>query len=240
VEGGYAAFNPEKKFEPLPEDKVWDEFSVCLERLVQLADMPAAKYIVENPRNAALIFGYSALTLLRSFLGKGASGADAALLADHWQLVRKLSECWERVGINSAEALRTGALARAVLARSRPQDKSLYQKASDPGTLAAALILENYDADDFRMALGINRFEDVTWFNKESFEETLFWVSLFLLADSSGGEQAARISAISARLRKAEEGSGFRLDELLGALTGNTEKEKKIAKVVRKKPAGKK
>jgi hypothetical protein len=32
----------------------------------------------------------------------------------------------------------------------------------------------------------------------------------------------------------------YRLDELLSALTGNTGKEKKKAKVMRKKPAGKK
>jgi hypothetical protein len=89
------------------------------------------------------------------------------------------------------------------------------------------------------MALGINRFEDVTWFNKESFEEALFWTSLFLLAGNSG-EQAACITAVRASLLKAEEVSGYRLDELLGALTGNNEKAKKTAKILLKKPPVKK
>jgi hypothetical protein len=233
VKGGYEPFNTRNtELTPVPAEETWKEFAAFMERLIFLADTPETKGLKDRPWAVALVFGYGVLTLLKPILGRESTGAMAAELADHWQLIRKLRECWEHAGINAPEALRVGALARAVLARTSPQDKSLYQKASDPGTLAAALILENYEADDFRAALGINRFEEVTWFNKESFEETLFWASLFLLADSGG--QADRITAVSASLRSAEEASGYRLDELLSALTGNTAKEKK------KKPAGKK
>jgi hypothetical protein len=154
----------------------------------------------------------------------------ASELADHWQLIRKRRECWERLGINSAEALRVGALARSVLARTRAAENLALQK--DPGTLAAALILENYESNDFRTALGINRFEDVTWFKKESFEETLTWTRLFLLPECDDPDNAALVDAAAEALLKAEEASGYRLDALLGALTGD--KEKKVT-VKRKK-----
>jgi hypothetical protein len=143
----------------------------------------------------------------------------AAALADHWQLTRKLRECWEQLGINGSEAPRMGSLVRSVLAHTCPGKNLPGLESSDPGTLAAALILENYDADDFRSALGINRFDDVTWFNKEAFEETITWASIFLLSES--GVSGQTISAVAGSLRKAEEASGYRLDELLGILTGN-------------------
>jgi hypothetical protein len=117
-----------------------------------------------------------------------------------------------------------GSLVRSVLARTCPGKNLPGLESADPGTLAAALILENYDADDFRTALGINRFDDVTWFNKEAFEETITWASIFLLSDfllCESGVSGQTISAVAGSLRKAEEASGYRLDELLGILTGN-------------------
>jgi glycosidase len=226
--GGYEPFNTgEVVLTPVPAEEIWQSFVSFIERLSLLAEMPESRPLKERPWAVSLVLGYGVLSLLRLTLGKESSGALAAALADHWQLIRKLRECWEQLGISSSEAQRMGALVRSVLARIAPEKEPSGLKTSDAGILAAALILENYDADDFRMALGINRFDDVTWFNKEAFEETITWASIFLLTES--GIAGQTISAVAGSLRKAEESSGYRLDGLLAILTGE-KKEKKAAK----------
>jgi glycosidase len=231
---GYELFNTgEAVLTPVPAEEIWKDFTSFIERLSLLAQMPESKPLKERPWVVSLVLGYGVLALLRPILGKGSSGVLAAALADHWQLFRKLRECWEQLGISGSEARRMGSLVRSVLARTCPDKEPPALKTSDPGTLAAALILENYDADDFRMALGINRFDDVTWFNKESFEETIAWASIFLLAES--GISGQTTSAVAGSLRKAEEASGYRLDELLGILTGGTGEKQKKKEAIQKK-----
>jgi hypothetical protein len=255
VEGGYVAFAQEGGLtpEPVPAETVWQEFAARLERLLELAGMSAGAYIAENPRNAVLIFGYGVLTLLRAVLGKGSTGADAARLADHWQLVRKLRESWEKLGLSADEARRMADLARAVLARTAPPSPlgfdSLVEKEGNvekADALAAAILYDNYEMDDFRGILRVNRFEDATWFNKEAFEETVSRARLFLLCEdasaftsanaftstgaftgSDTGEKTWKarletITAVAASFMKAEAASGYRLDALMDALSGKS------------------
>ena len=256
VSGGYMAFNPEKPIVPASPEEVWADFSAWVERLMRLVEFPGGKDLASHPQDAALVLGYGALTMLRSILGKGASGAEAARLADHWQLIRKLSECLEKLGISAAASERAAGLARAVLARTAPGTPAGIEGRSSlpagafnsfkaPGAkeTAAAIIMENYHADDFRRALGINRFDDVTWFNKEAFEETLLKSRLFLLPEAAGDgsegawrKQAAFLGDVSDSFLKAERLSGFKLEDLVGALTG--EMPKKPASVKAKKSEG--
>jgi hypothetical protein len=231
----YEPFNTgEAALTPVPAEEIWKGFASFIERMALLAEMPESEPLKERPWAVSLVLGYGVLSLLRPILGKESSGALAAALAEHWQLIRKMRECWEQLGINGSEARRMGSLVRSVLARTCPEKDLPGLESSDPGTLAAALILENYDADDFRTALGINRFDDVTWFSKEAFEETITWASIFLLSESSIPGQT--VSAVAGSLRKAEETSGYRLDEFLGVLTGNTgDKEKEAKKETKQK-----
>jgi hypothetical protein len=263
VSGGYMAFNPEKPVVPASPEEVWEDFSAWVERLMRLVEFPEGKDLASHPQDAALVLGYGALTLLRSILGKGAPGAEAARLADHWQLIRKLSECLEKLGISAAAAERAAGLARAVLARTAPRTPAgpegpaslpsgVFDLLKAPEALktpgaketAAAIIMENYQADDFRRALGINRFEDITWFNKEAFEETLLKSRLFLLPEAAGDgsegawrKQVAFLGDVSDSFLKAEQLSGFKLEDLLGALTGEMPKKSAPAKA---KKSGKK
>jgi hypothetical protein len=187
--------------------------------------------IGERPALAFMALGYNTLALLRSIAVDG-SGAEAAALALHWQLDRLLRECWEAAGIPRDEALRGAEIALALLHRTGSAVAGTYRAAKTPGALAAALILENYDSEDFRKILGVNRFDDVIWFNKEAFEAAMPLVSLFLALETPGAfgkktetekERRMRIetiAAVSGVLRKAKEASGYRFDELSGALAG--------------------
>jgi hypothetical protein len=90
---------------------------------------------------------------------------------------------------------------KAVLARTSPAleppppETPAAKKKTAAGKLpvqspVVTLILNNFQAEDFRKLLGINLFEDTVWFNKESFEEVLFYAPLFIALESGAALEA--------------------------------------------------
>ncbi|MDR0760329.1 MAG: alpha-amylase [Treponema sp.] len=275
---GYEPFTGAQSHTPLPHEGIWAEFSAGLYRMLKLAEYTGAgskagggakkagregekllKYLAQNitarPGLSAFAAGYWVLTLLRPIIGAGASGADAAALMAHWQLDRKLREAFNALSIPEDESYRVTEIMKAVLTRTAPVSQTGYRKPSP----AEALILENYAEEDFRRILGVNLFDDVTWFNKEAFDETLFYAPFFLILEDNGalGEAAGSektvtaeavkdttawaawvetLGALAEKFRQAGEKSGYRLDKLLEALA-----EKGSAKAVKsRKPAARK
>jgi hypothetical protein len=251
---------------------------------------------VELARKALVYaLGYGAAALLRTLDGSWHPG-----LLGHWQLDRKLRECFTGLDLNGDESARVVDIIQTVLGRvgrteaaqsslevakpevsqsslevAKPEVSQSSLEVAKPkvsqsslevakpevsqaggaataktsgakaGMKAAAatpvvasakawaavLIAENYQADDFRRILGINHFNDVTWFNKESFEESTFYLSLFMLAEDDaafspafiasaglGAKRAAFIAEFVRVMFEAEEQSGYRLDELIKGL----------------------
>jgi hypothetical protein len=224
-------------------EEAWERWSLYLENLFSLNEAAAngagkflrdlGEEITRRPALALIAMGYSALTLLRSVTlpeTGPATGEEAAALALHWQLDRIMRECWESAGIPGDEARRAAEIALAVLSRTNPAGDEIYAEAKTTGALGAAIILENHDADDFRKILGVNRFDDVIWFNKEAFEECLFLVPFFLFMESTARPDSLKcvdtIAAVAEAFREAEEASGYRLDELAVVLAGSPRGEK--------------
>jgi hypothetical protein len=219
-----------------------DPFSECssfFENLLALAETPdkkeykflhgLKKKITDQPAMLLMALGYNTLTLLRSIVYDN-SGKEAAALALHWQLDRILAECWESAGVPYAEARKAAEIAIVLLARTGSSVPESCKTAKTPSAIAAALILENYNESDFRKILAVNRFEDVTWFNKEAFEESLLMASFLLCVETpqAFGKESETLAAKQKRtetiteaveaFRVAEKASGYKLEELLGAL----------------------
>jgi hypothetical protein len=255
--GRYDPFVTEEDHPPIPADAIWKVLSAYLRRFFRLAEYadklpaktekPAERFLRElagtvqtRPSVAAFAAGYGVLAALRAVIGEGAGGVEAKALVEHWSLDRKLRECYHQLGIPSDEAYRITELMKAVLSRTSPKDDAPYHT----GHAGEALILENYAAEDFRRLLGVNVFEDTVWFNKEAFEEVLFYAPLFLVLESPsaleavkrspGGkarkpepvddtaawlERVERIAAVEKALAKAKARSGYRLEGLLSALS---------------------
>ncbi|WP_010254715.1 alpha-amylase family glycosyl hydrolase [Treponema primitia] len=229
--------------------------------------------IIARPAIAVFAYAYGTLSLLRNIIGAGASGLEAKALSDHWTLDRKLRECFGS-GINGDEAYRVMEIMKAVLARTSPvlstdfptepvkttgKKKAAALKKPLPKTVdktlspAETLILDNYHAEDFRKLLGVNIFEDTIWFNKEAFEEVLFYAPLFTVLESDSAletvkrplkkaaaktkaadstepaknwlNRVAKIADLAETFAKAEAKSEYQLDELLGALSAGRPKK---------------
>jgi glycosidase len=155
--------------------------------------------------------GYALYALAAGLLGTlrrtlDMDGPEFRSLIEFWNLDRKMREAFAEAGSSGDEAWRAAEFIKAVLARSGGADIT-----------AEYLALENYGAADIRALLRVNVFEDVTWYNKEAFEEALTLFPLFALAEA-GMAIAARAAGITAAFRRAGVLSGYRLDQLMASL----------------------
>jgi len=233
---------PGKKGKVLPQkavEKAWKEWSASLETLIELmlgkttAKRKSVKAFLQNlavelkekPALALMVLAYNTLSLLKPIAALDDEDTSSlSELALHWQLDRIARECWVDAGITHNEARRGAEIALALLRRSAPKTNAQGANAPSAAAIAQAIILENFDSDDFRKILGVNRFDDVTWFNKEAFEEALFLAPLFLSLDTSAIKTEERymrietIAAVADAFRLAEEASLYKFDELPGVL----------------------
>jgi len=248
------------EFTEVKSDKILEEFEAFINRLAKIkqalkqtstplfADI--SNRINKGQGLNAVILGYGLLSLLRLIIGKEANGSHAADLAfNHWDIGRKLMEVLRRFGISEFEAWKIIDIAKVVLGKIK--NVSLWKKGTtfDAADFAALIIEENYLDENFRRILGINHFDDVTWFNKEGFEDALFYSSLFFLVEGAVEipieERIDRIVKIYDVLLKAEKKSSYRFDYLIDSLTvksaakSKAKAGEKVETSVKKKPVEK-
>jgi glycosidase len=269
AQGKYDPFNTRMEYPALDVEHVCAGFAAHLNGFLRAAAAETAaaplflhlRSVASAPHIAAFALGYALLSTLRAVIGKGASGAEATALAEHWRLDRKLREAYAACGVNGDTAYWVTEISKAVLARTAPEDASptslsIPARASG-ASLAEAVVLANYEADDFRRLLKVNRFNDITWFNKEAFECALCYAPLFLVmetadafapaahkpaagapaakgktkagrADKQGGFERADIIAQTAEaFRAGLAESEYRFDTLLDLLSEAGKKAKK-------------
>jgi len=237
------------KFTTVEKDLIWKEFETFITNLNSLKDAlkksnkPSVSSetlftritdcITKSQVFYSVIISFGILSLLRSIIGKEATGLHAANLAfDHWDLGRKLREIYRSFGASESEAFRITDAARSALSRTCSKTSGTCGEASyvlkadekfDAAGFASLIIEKNYLLEDFRRILGINVFDDVVWFNKEGFENALFYSSLFFMVESSAitpvSDRINCITAIYDVLTKAKDKSEYRFDNLLDNLT---------------------
>jgi predicted transcriptional regulator len=222
--------------------KEFDSFIIRMEKIkaaLKSTQAPFFKNIKNRITNEHLLFavvlGYGVLSILRSAIGKEANGRHASHLAfNHWDLGRKLREIFSRFDVFDHEAWLITDLARVVLSKMKTEPFDKKNEKFNAVEFALFIFEENYLDEDFRRILGINLYDDVAWFNKEGFENALFYSSLFFLAESSleipFDERLDRIIKVYDVLSKAKKKSGYRLDVLIESLTIKPAKDGKQIK----------
>jgi glycosidase len=174
----------------------------------------------------AFVYGYSVLGLCSSIVGKNANGAETVTLFEFWHFDRKMRECFEALGIDGAAAYRFIEIAKAFTRRlvyGNTGTKAVWSKS---GVTTALSILQNIrNSEDFRRLLGVNEWEGVDWFNKEAFEEALFYTAVIAAAYTD----IDTISAFVTKLSEAELKSAYKLPELIKALGGKGPAQKAAA-----------
>jgi len=227
---------------PAPE-KVWEDFSLYLERInpipKEFSDQQGKSKKTsgektgdvsqENPSAnhfAIFAYGYATLAVLKSIIA--GNGPDAVSLVNHWQLDRKLREILNGFGIDGSITWNVVEIMKTVLTRTgtsveepvskekaEPAAKEKMTAKKSARDIAQTIMLENYSAADFRNILGINVFDDVTWYNKEAFDRVLLFAPVFAALENG---DFALVKNIAAEFRKAEAKAGYKLGALIEGL----------------------
>ncbi len=129
---------------------------------------------------------------------------------DEWQLGRAIIEALRALGLDEAGAAQQLALIRLLTAH-----QSWYAGSRTPTNLAETLLAD----PDVQQYLRINRYRDILWFNKESFDHLLDWLLLVAALGHGAGAPLQAYAAVIHSLRRAEAKSGYQVDQLLAALS---------------------
>jgi hypothetical protein len=139
---------------------------------------------------------------------------------DEWKLGRAMSDALRELGLNEAGAASAVALIKILTTWQNWHRMPL----EDAGGLAFKQVLENALRDeDVRAYLGVNRYRDILWFNKESFERLVWWLMRVAYVGLDGAvtpEAQARLAEayrVAQALLRAEQQSEYQLEKLLAA-----------------------
>jgi hypothetical protein len=149
---------------------------------------------------------------------------------DELQLGAVQASVFVELGLDDGAAWRLVALIRIL--RHLPLPSSVAKLAA--GERAPALVRALVANESVRPYIRVNVWEGVSWFNRESFAQVLWWMlaldALDAAAESDGGAGAAVEPAVAKRLRAAErltgtlakaaKAAGYQLDKLEAASGG--------------------
>jgi hypothetical protein len=268
IAGADGKFEPwqnkkEKKGKTDKAAEPWDEFKGYVERLIGLTaylntsgKTPAERMlkelalrIKESQLVCAAALGYGLLPVLRSITGTADGSLAANLAFEHWDLDRKLKEQFRVFGANDGAASldddvwRLGEICKAVLRRTGA-DNSKAVSNTTINRKTVKFDAESFaESEDIRCLIGVNVFDDVTWFNKEAFESAMFYGKLFFVLEGDRAyleptawlDRAALIAEITEAIKKAEIDCGYRLDNLIQLLAGEKTRQEPAAKEPAKK-----
>jgi hypothetical protein len=174
---------------------------------------------LRDPGRSATLFAW----LLSHNLGKvvTAAGYEQQTRAwiEEWQLGKILAGAMEEAGLDAGAAWHALETIKVLSSHERWGDRLRR------GQKAPQQVLEAWLQDaDVQRYLGVNRFQDALWFNKESFDQFLWWMMVAAVITSaesphSAGEQqqssVASCYGVVRKLQKAAEKSQYRVENLL-------------------------
>jgi hypothetical protein len=166
---------------------------------------------------------------------------------DEWLLGKVLGGVLQDLGLEEKLSWRGVALIKLATSHQR----TLVSGEPDSTGKAYSVLNELLKDDEVQQFLGVNRYRDVLWFNKEALEDLLWWllVAAVIKNRSQSGMSSAGAAELDAhatvrRLIAEAEASGYQLEDLLRRLqpgdpkaSGQATKGKAVAAAKGKKGA---
>jgi hypothetical protein len=206
------------KLYPLPSSR---KYQSAIKFLNAGAEGAAAQPLKNgNPALWGTLLGWVFLQRLGAILDDETAQEYSRAWVDEWLLGKLLAQALLSLGLNEGKAWREVATVKLLI-----NHQDWVQKlAQTKKKLAASVTLENWLKDsDLQRYIGINRYQGVLWFNKEAFEEWLWWIFaatvVQIIASAEDGEQVANeilaAYAVIESLQKAAVKSQYQLELLI-------------------------
>ncbi len=201
-----------------------------LARRNEATSRPAARaavsYLCEGLDAARERWGILLGWLWTHALGRVSDEADARETSrawiDEWLLGKVVAATLRHLGEDEATVSRSLATIKLLTVQG-----GWWRVAGRPIDHAAA-VLETWLRDpDAQHLLRVNRYDGILWYNKEAFEDLLWWMLLLRVVEASPDEQAkdavprdlADWYEVVRRLQEASDRSGYRVEKLLTLAT---------------------
>ncbi len=183
------------------------------------------RYLVSQWRDDAQTWGTLFGWLFTHALGKvvDADGSEQRSRSwiDEWLLGRIIAGALQDFGLGEMAAWRAVTAIRILTAHQR-----WFTMAAPNETPAYAVLAAWLKDDEVRRFLQINRYQDILWFNQESFDQLLGWLmiaaAIAIGADRDrsapeAGEAIESCYAVVSSLQQAAQAAGYQVERLLGA-----------------------
>ncbi|HUL30985.1 MAG TPA: hypothetical protein VLZ03_11090, partial [Thermodesulfobacteriota bacterium] len=186
----------------------------------------AAEYLHQKLTDStvlwATLFGWLFVHVLGKVVRQGDFAGKSRTWIDEWRLDKSLLEVLQGLGLDDAAARNSLAIIKWLTGHQRWfEGKSLDPKA--PQTILERLLKDR----EIRQFLQINLYKEVWWFNKEAFEEMLWWL-MMVAALTIGSDPLRPVRTVIEELegcyatiqkwQQAEENSEYQVEKLLEGL----------------------
>jgi glycosidase len=191
-------------------------------------DLPTGRLQAGAPRLWGPLLGWAFIHNLGTMLAGTPDPELSRAWVDEWLLGKILAQCMSDLGMTEPESWRAAGIVKLLISH---QD---WIKLLDPSEKtnkkrAAYLVLQRWLKDsDVQRFIGVNRYQGILWYNRELFEEWLWWMMAVAITQALTGsmtsEQASdQISAyfdVITAMQKAEKAAQYQIELLLQAASG--------------------
>jgi glycosidase len=179
------------------------------------------KKLTDSPYTWGLLFSWLFVHALGKVMSRSDFSEQSRSWIDEWKLGKMIAEVLMESGLDEATASRAVTLIKILTRHQRWFDRKTVSQ-----------VVENLSKDrDVQEFLLVNRYNDISWFNKEAFEELLWWLMLVgaveigfdpLRPASEMVKELAECYGMIQALEEAEEKSEYQVEKLLSALKNGT------------------
>jgi glycosidase len=187
-----------------------------------------AKYLAaelqDDPLTWGTILGWWSVHSLGKAVDNENFAGQSRSWIDEWLLGKVLASALQDLGLEQPAAWQAVALIKVLTSHQRWCAAQALDAQTQAYTVLQALLKD----DEVQQLLQVNRYQGVLWFNREAFEQTLWWLLLVAAIRIAARRPATEAEQeiltcyeILRQLRQAEEESGYQVEELL-RLIGET------------------
>jgi hypothetical protein len=180
------------------------------------------KKLTDSPYIWVTLFSWLFVHALGKVVNRRESGTQSRIWIHEWELDKTILTVLRGLGLEEAASWRSLTVVKLLTG---------YQKwfeAKSTDQKQASAILESLFKDgEVRQFLGVNQHNDIWWFNKEAFDEMLWWL-MMVAALTIGSDPSRSVNAVVEELegcysiiltwQKAEEQSEYQVEKLLSTL----------------------
>jgi hypothetical protein len=141
---------------------------------------------------------------------------------DEWGLDRTISDVLKKLGSDGTTTWRAITLIKLLTRHQR-----WFEEKPQAQAQAHAILESLFQESEVKQFLGVNQYQDIWWFNKEAFEEMLWWL-IMAAALTIGSDPLRPVNAVVEELQgcysmilkwqEAEKKSDYQVEKLLSNL----------------------